>query len=269
MSDQEEESDGFDEPTAPAWMATFGDLMSLLLTFFVLLMSFASMDSQRFAAVVGSMRDAFGVQRVHPGHLESLSTSLVRLSDTESTPYMRVIDVPSRLAEHDQSRVARIQMSLQERKLERVVQVEATKDGVVVRVPGELLFDPGSADMRPAAIVLMREIAELIEEVPGDVVVAGHTDASPAGSGGFKSNWGLSSARAVAALVHLVDVENVDPMRLRATGFGSTRSLEAGNPASERRVEFVFLRERPELQAQPEPESQKQVGSTPAPSNEG
>ena len=54
MSDLEE--GGFEEPTAPAWMATFGDMMSLLLTFFVLLMSFASMDVRRFAAVTGSMR---------------------------------------------------------------------------------------------------------------------------------------------------------------------------------------------------------------------
>ena len=81
------------EPSAPAWMATFGDLMSLLLTFFVLLMSFASMDVRRFAAVVGSMRDAFGVQTRHAGPVESLSTSLIELSETgiEITPRGRLL----------------------------------------------------------------------------------------------------------------------------------------------------------------------------------
>jgi len=249
MSAADDEITPPEEPTAPAWMATFGDLMSLLLTFFVLLMSFASMDVRRYAAVVGSMRDAFGVQRLHPGQLESLSDSLVRLSDTESTPFLRVIDVPTRIPERNQRLRARIEMSLRQQKLQRVVQIEDAEDGVVVRVPNEMLFDPGSSELRPEAVIFLREIAGLIRQTPGDVAVRGHTDLSPVGAGRYRSNWDLSAARAVAAVVHLVEVESIDERRLRATGFGATRPLASDDEdrSADRRVEFVFLYSRAEI----------------------
>ena len=233
-----------EEPTAPAWMATFGDLMSLLLTFFVLLMSFASMDVRRFAAVVGSMRDAFGSQQVHPGHLESLATSLVRLSDVESTPFLRVIDVPNRSSERNQDLADRLRMTVIGRRLERVVQVEETPRGLVLRVPGRLLFDPGSAALRPESLVFLREIADLVKEMPDEVAIEGHTDSLP-GAAGQAANWDLSADRAIAALRFLVEVGGVDPRRLRATGYGATRPLapnrEPEERAQNRRVEFVFL----------------------------
>lgn len=240
-----EEEGGFEEPTAPGWMATFGDLMSLLLTFFVLLMSFASMDERRFAAVVGSMRDAFGVQRLHPGQIEAFSDSIVRLSDRDSTPYMQVIAVPARFIESKQAFAKRLRQTVKQKRLERVVEVEETLNGVVVRIPGGALFEPGAADLSADALVFMHEVAALIESSPGDVSVEGHTDSTPAG-GRFASNWDLSAARAVSVLRHLVEVEGVDATRLRATGLADTRPLiAAANPEEmekNRRVEFVFLR---------------------------
>ncbi|MEM7409187.1 MAG: flagellar motor protein MotB [Myxococcota bacterium] len=250
MSDDAEEG-GFEEPTAPAWMATFGDLMSLLLTFFVLLMSFASMDVRRFAAVVGSMRDAFGVQKSHPGQMEAVSNSLVQISDTESTPYLKILDFPTRMAERDQSLIDRLKLTLNDQELERLLQIESTPEGVVVRVPGQMLFDPGSAELRPSAVVFLHEIGKLIETTPGSVSIDGHSDPTPTGQSRYGSNWELSTARAVAAVVHLTEVEGIDPDRLRATGYGSSRPLpNAEDPADHRRVEFVFLRSLPELAAE-------------------
>lgn len=266
---EEEEGGGFDEPTAPAWMATFGDLMSLLLCFFVLLLSFASMDVRRFAAVVGSMRDAFGTQRMHPGTYESLSDSLVRLSDTESSPFLRVIDVPTKIPEREQERKARIEAQLKEMKLQRVVQVETSPDGIVVRLPGEMLFAAGASQLRPSAIVLLREIAELIRATPGRVAVRGHTDATPVGRGAHANNWALSSARAVAALVHLIEVEQIDPNRLRATGFGSTQPIVDASASEQRRVEFVFLREAPPVRAARSKKSDDEAAKSPAQNSDG
>lgn len=244
-----EEEEGFQEPTAPGWMATFGDLMSLLLTFFVLLMSFASMDVRRFAAIAGSMRDAFGVQKIHPGEVEALSTSIVNLSDTESSPYLRVIDVPTRAPGREQALLARLRMTITGLRLERVVEVENTSRGVVVRVPGQLLFDAGSAELRPESLVFLREIAELMREMPDEIAIEGHTDATPVASADLGSNWELSAARAIATLRYLVEVGGVDPSRLRATGFGATRPLVPNEVAEvrarNRRVEFVFLKPDP------------------------
>lgn len=240
------EDDGaFEEPTAPGWMATFGDLMSLLLTFFVLLMSFASMDQRRFAAVVGSMRDAFGTQRIHPGQVEALSTSLIQLSDEESTPFLRVIEMPTRgVTQRERALMARLRMTLEAQHLERVVEVESTPRGVVLRVPGQMLFEPGSSELRPESLVFLHEVAQVVRAMPGEVAIEGHTDDTPGGPAG--SNWQLSAARAIAALQYLTQVGDVDPARLRATGFGDTRPLVPNSGPEERRrnrrVEFLFLR---------------------------
>ena len=253
MSDlQQEDGGGFEEPTAPAWMATFGDLMSLLLTFFVLLMSFASMDVRKFAAIAGSMRDAFGVQQIHAGLIESLSDSIVNLSDSEATPMLRVVDLPAALAEREQSLLERLQRAIEARELQRVVTAEKSPRGVVLRMREALLFGPGSADLRPESIVFLRDVASLIEGVPGPISVEGHTDATP-NSDQIGSNWGLAADRAVAVVRQLSETEGVETGRLRATAFGDTRPL-ASNASEEgraqnRRVEFVFLRTEIELTA--------------------
>ncbi len=248
MSDDEE---GFDEPTAPAWMATFGDLMSLLLCFFVLLLSFASMDAKRFAEVNGSLRDAFGVQKTDPGEYEALSPELISLSDRQQSSSLQVIDMPTREVSHSKKLAKRIRVSLAARRLDRMIQVEETERGVVVRVPGELLFSAGSVDLKPASLVFLREIADLINGTPDRIAIEGHTDASP--STKTTTNWQISTARAVSALEYLVDVGNVDPSRLQATGFADTKPLASNEDPDgrerNRRVEFTFLRPQEEVAA--------------------
>lgn len=241
MSD---EDDAFEEPTAPAWMATFGDLMSLLLCFFVLLLSFASMDAKRFAEVNGSMRDAFGVQRLDPGSFEALSDDLISLNDGPQASSLRVIDIPSRDPSSTKKLAARIKTTLAAKRLDRLIEVEETERGVVVRVPGQMLFSAGSTELRPTSLVFLREIADLMQGTPDLIAIEGHTDAAP--SQNTTTNWRISTARAVSALEYLVDVGRVSPDRLRATGFAATRPVasnedEAGR-AKNRRVEFTFLR---------------------------
>ncbi len=253
MSDDE---DAYEEPTAPAWMATFGDLMSLLLTFFVLLLSFASMDAKRFAEANGSLRDAFGVQRVDPGRYEALSDDLISLNDRSTSSSLRVIDVPTREPPGPKKLARRIRATLKAKRLDRLIEVQETARGVVIRVPGQLLFAAGSTELRPESLVVLREIADLINATPEQVAIEGHTDTSPSGSA--TTNWAISTGRAVAALEYLVNVGRVDPSRLQATGFADTRPIasnedEAGR-GKNRRVEFTFLRpEGTEAPAGPAP----------------
>ena len=239
------EEGGFDEPTAPAWMATFGDLMSLLLTFFVLLMSFASMDSRKFAATAGSMRDAFGVQKIHAGLIESLSDSVVNLSDSEATPMLRVVDLEMRVQEREQALLERLRRAIEDRELQRVLTAENSPRGVLLRMDESLLFAEGSSELSARAVVFLREVASLIRDVPGTISIEGHTDTS-GGSRGSRANWQLSADRSVVVLTHLLETEGLDPSRLQATAFGSTRplasNLDAEGRALNRRVEFVFLR---------------------------
>lgn len=219
--------------------------MSLLLTFFVLLMSFASMDSRKFAAVAGSMRDAFGVQQIHAGLIESLSDSVVNLSDSEATPMLRVIEMKMRVQEREQALLERLRRAIEERELQRVLTAEKSPRGVLLRMDQALLFAEGSSVLSARAVVFLREVAVLIRDTPGTISIEGHTDSS-GGSASSATNWELSADRSVSVLTHLLDAQGLDPTRLQATAFGSTRPLASNvdeeGRALNRRVEFVFLR---------------------------
>jgi chemotaxis protein MotB len=231
------------EEGVPAWMATFGDLMSLLLCFFVLLLSFANMDVVKWAAMVGSMKDAFGSQQLEPGHLDSKSSSVFELtqSDAASRP---VVAMPThRASKADPDLLRKIEMAAKGRNLERWVEIEETDRGVTARVLGELLFEPGSAKLRAESLLLLEELASLVSDVDEEVSVEGHSDSQNAGAG--ESNWGISTARAVATVRYLVEVAGINPERLAAAGYAEYRPI-APNDTSEnrernRRVEFVFL----------------------------
>lgn len=240
MSDDE---DAYEEPTAPAWMATFGDLMSLLLTFFILLLSFASMDAQRFAEVSGSVRDAFGVQVVIPGKFEAMADDLISLNDRPMSSHISVIDVKTRQQIHTKRLAQRIKASIAAKRMDRLIEVDETARGVVIRVPGELMFTSGSTELRVESLVFLQEVASLINGTPDTVAIEGHTDSSPSTS--TTNNWQISTSRAVATLEFLVDVARVDPARLQVTGFADTRPIasneDAEGRARNRRVEFTFL----------------------------
>jgi len=230
------------ENGAPAWATTFGDLMSLMLTFFVLLTSFATLDAHRFEAMAKSLQAGFG----NGGGAELVLIGAP--AGGAQAPAPAAGAEPGAGAEA--ALAARIGGVVRARKLERVVEVETTPRGVVLRTPGQLLFAEGSDELRGEALPVLHEIAALLKDVPGDVSIEGHADdGGKGGTAGFE----LSCARALAALRELVGVEGLDAKRLRATGFGDVRPLFAnsGPLARERnrRVEFVLL--RPALEGEP------------------
>ncbi len=248
MSDEEESEGEGEGGGAPEWMATFADLATLLLCFFVLILSFANMDIIKFRAMVGSLRNAFGVQVLHPGHVELRTTSPIEFSQRESTAVPDVMDLPQRMdADHMRKRMmTKIERVIVEQNLENIVETEETDDGVVVRVKGQLLFTSGGDQLSPESFVFLKEIAKLAEEFPYRVSVEGHTDTLPIKSARFPTNWHLASGRAIAVLRYFAEVEAIDPGRLAAVGYGDTRPLRdndtAEGRAENRRVEFVFHR---------------------------
>lgn len=221
-----------------AWMATFADLMSLLLTFFVLLLSFANMDVVRFKVVLGSVRDAFGVQFEHPGEMEAVSTSIVELSKQESSPTIKVIEEIMMLE--------RVKKFIKEADMEDMMSAELDERGVVIRIKGHILFRSGEADLRekegPKALGPVVKLAKVMDH---QLSIQGHTDDRPINTSKYPSNWELSTARAVATMRFLMS-EELKPERMNVAGYADMRPLApnttAKGRATNRRVEFVFLR---------------------------
>ncbi len=230
--EQQEESGG---KGAPAWMCTFADLMSLLLTFFVLLLSMSSTEVQKFRAMAGSLRDAFGMK-------SDLALSPTPMSD-EILPRddERQGDDGSPDSEESERE---LREALEELGIDvGDMKLDGDEDTVVLRLEGDLLFDSGEASLKPEALPALDAIANYLATTNYELDVVGHTDNVPIATAVYPSNWELSAARAGQAVRHLTE-QQVEPARLRAIGRAETEPIDdnstAEGRASNRRVEFIF-----------------------------
>jgi chemotaxis protein MotB len=127
------------------------------------------------------------------------------------------------------------------------VKVEMLARGLVITFVAEVLFDSGKAELRGSALDTLDKVARVLNTTVQDlnVGIEGHTDNEPIRRSGWKSNWELSSARALSVLHHLVNQNGVDPNRLSATGYGEYRPVASNDTVEgrqkNRRVEIVIL----------------------------
>jgi chemotaxis protein MotB len=221
-----------------AWMATFADMMSLLLTFFILLLSFATLDIVKFKEALGSVKEALGVQFVHDGSYEGVTDDLVQIFDSEAAPQVAVMEDAALLRE--------LQQAIAEEQIGGHVEAAAVPGrGVVLRVNGEVLYQQGEADLRSDAFPILRRISGLAATARHHIMIEGHTDDLPIRTAQFPSNWELSTARAISAMRFLVSA-GIEPGRVGVAGYADLRPLHPNDSddhrAANRRVEFVFLR---------------------------
>lgn len=227
------------ERCLPGWLAAFGDLMSLLLCFFVLLLSMSSMDAKKISEAIGSLSGAMSV-------LEGgTKTEVSRQRIQESTP-IEAKDETSQIV----NRVAQAAIDANEMMGKGhgpAISVEEAQEGFVIELPASLLFKSGSATIENEdALLFLKRVALIVEELPKimQVSVQGHTDnQGPGKSSVFKDNWELSSARAISVLQELL-LDGVDPKRINAAGFAEYKPLatnvtKAGREKN-RRVELHF-----------------------------
>ncbi len=223
----------------PGWLAAFGDLMSLLLCFFVLLLSMSSMDAKKVSEAIGSLAGAMSV--LEGGTKTEISKQRIQ----ESTP------IESKDEENEV--VNRIKQAIsdanemQQKGQGPSITVEESQDGFVIQLPASLLFKPGSAKIENEdAILFLKRMALIVDTLPNDVDVSvqGHTDAGPPGGDSlYKDNWELSTGRALSVLHELLQ-DGVSPKRIHAAGYGEFRPVAtnatAQGQAKNRRVELHF-----------------------------
>jgi chemotaxis protein MotB len=227
------------EKCLPAWLAAFGDLMSLLLCFFVLLLSMSSMDAKKISEAIGSLAGAMSV-------LEGgTKTEISKQRILESTP-IENRDESSEQVNRINQAIAEMNEMMEKGKGPAVTLSES-EEGFVLRLPANLLFKSGQAKIdNEDALLFLKRIALLVQELPNnlEVSVRGHTDDSvPGKNSPYKDNWELSSARAIAVLEELM-LGGVKPDRMHAAGFAQYRP-EASNATlkgreKNRRVELYF-----------------------------
>lgn len=212
-----------------AWVMTYGDLMSLLLVFFVFIVSFSTIQESKFHDAAVSLRGAFGLASYPPTVLQ--------------LPELAAARELARERQEATDRARELEQSLLAAGLDREVDIEVTERGVAIRVNAPFLFASGRAQLRPEAQALLERLGGFLARFPQPVRVEGHTDAVPISTERFGSNWELSAARAVA-VARAFQAAGLDPGRLSAAGYGEHRPA-AGNGTPEerarnRRVEILM-----------------------------
>lgn len=259
MSDGKKESAG-----VPAWVMTFADLMTLLMCFFVLLLAFSEMDVAKFKQLSGSMKEAFGVQsevevktipkgtsvvaqEFSPGKPDPTPINTVRQFTIDSN--RNTLDALSReLKEIEETRehARRLRLALKEEIEKGYVAIETEGTKVIIHIMEKASFDSGLAEIREEFEPVLAKISGLIDNNSGDVTVSGHTDNVPIRTSRFRSNWELSTSRAVSVAHALLAESTIDRARVQVTGHADTKPRAPNDTpedrARNRRVEISIVR---------------------------
>jgi chemotaxis protein MotB len=232
-----------DDDDSDAWLLTYGDLMTQLLCFFVLLMSFSVVSSMKFREVIVSLQEALrgqGVLVSRQAVIDDIprSRDVVEGLETSRAEDRKLLELRSAFDKH-----------IKEHNMSDHVGTEIRKEGLAIilkqREP-PVFFDTADARIREEAYPILNQIAQMIAGLSNDIRVEGHTDSRPIGTPQFPSNWELSTMRATNVLRYLHAMTGTAPERLSAAGYGPYRPIASNDTelgmSKNRRVEIVILR---------------------------
>jgi chemotaxis protein MotB len=216
-------------------MATYADMVTLLLTFFVLLLSFASIEQQKFAVAMTSLRGALGVMNSRQGvaiPISNMPMFQIGRGRVDLVVEQQVQSIMEHVREHD---------------MMELLQAHQNRDFLHFNISEPLLFETGQAEIKAEANAILAAIAEILIPLPFEVRIEGHTDNIPISTARFPSNWELSYARSLALTSRFIE-HGVAPARFQVIGYGEFRPMAdnttAQGRAINRRVEiFVNLRD--------------------------
>ncbi|MGV6970894.1 flagellar motor protein MotS [Bacillus halotolerans] len=224
---------GKNNQSSSGWMVTFTDLVTLILVFFILLFSMSQIDLQKFKAAVNS------IQKEGSG-LQPEQTAI----DQKDTPSA---DAKKQENQQDQL-LQKVNTYIQEHQLKAKMTAKRDERGVVLVLQEAVLFDSGEAKVLENAETLLHQIAVLLQTIPNDIQVEGHTDSRNISTYRYPSNWELSAARASGVIQYFTSKEKLPSKRFIAVGYADTKPVK-DNKTNEhmkenRRVEIVIKKSK-------------------------
>lgn len=247
---------------SPAWMATFSDLMNLLLCFFVMLFSMSTVDAQKFEQLAASFNQTFsiftaGATAIGDGLLIGMGVSQLNelddyINSTGKNPEGEMMPEDLKTAaemvdeaklEESEQMAERIEEVLEEKNLGKEIDIEFTAQYVQLTLNGALLFDSGKVDIKEEALPLMNQLGIILQRFSQGVIeIEGHTDNVPMSGSKYSNNDELSSGRALSVFYYLEQNTTLDAGLIKHSGRGeyqpiADNSTEEGR-ALNRRVEI-------------------------------
>jgi chemotaxis protein MotB len=229
---------GNEEMRTDAWLATFADTMTLLLTFFVLLYSFSTVDAAKFKQIASSL------QSVLTGETgKSILDFNVKNGDVPLVGE----PVPTAKANNNTEDIyEKVQSFIKEKKLEGTVVIKSDNRGVIIQLRDNILFESGKAEIIEGSKPVLNSISGLISTFPNDIVIEGHTDNVPISNYEYKNNWQLSSARALNVLEYFIGIKGqTHPERFKSIAYSEYQPIAPNNDdvnrALNRRVNILIV----------------------------
>jgi chemotaxis protein MotB len=267
-----------DEPKHAAWAVPYGDLVTLLFAFFVVLYAVSSVNEGKYRALSSTLFTEFNGQKPPGSAPGSAPASLVTtrsfpgtatqssapdshaiFADTATVTRQQAEQIAQAQAESQalDKVAADVSSAMSDLIKANLVVVRRKGTTIEVEIRTDILFPSGSATLSPTAVGVIRKLSQTLVALPNPLRVEGHTDSQPIDTTAFPSNWELSSARA-ASVVHLIASNGVDPARLSVIGRGQfspaqPNSTAAGRNANRRVLISILPPGTPDPAAIPNP----------------
>ncbi len=230
---------------APGWMATFADLVTLLMCFFVLLFAMSTTQQETYKELVKSLRSALGAQTVpEAGTREGLT--MRPIPSEEPSENQQIDELGAMIEKEMEEIVSEVRELVLFNKLGGEVSVTQTEEGVVITLSDLLLFAKGGTQLSDKGHDILKKVAVVLSKLAYHVKIKGHTDNEPISSVRYPSNWELSSARA-STVVRLLVQNGVPPQYISAEGYAHYHPVATNDTAQgralNRRVEIVYERD--------------------------
>lgn len=241
------------KPGAPGWLATFSDLCTLLLTFFILLLSFAKTETAKYEAAIGSLRNAFGGNVLKPGEVmrpgKSPNDAPTMIdSDMPAKPFpIEFLTSEGLLDKHEVNRESDTQLRqlkkmLADNDLIESANVYEMPETIMVRMKDQVLFQKGSTGIDEINIQVFDRLVKMLRDNNWNIIVEGHASSGETTSKG-EDAYTLSSLRALAVSKSLLQ-RGISADRITTIFYGDSRQQTKINPnISDRRVEFVLKKQ--------------------------
>lgn len=219
-----------DDINPDAWLATYADTITLILTFFVLLYATSVVDMEKFKNISNALKGQFSGESM-------FSTGS---STSANSPIDSVL-----VDKNDKSEIEKtLKEKVNNSNLQNSVTVKDDGRGILLELDNSILFDSGSSDLKIDSKVALNKVYDMIKAMKNKIAIEGHTDNIPVKSSKHESNWDLSSSRAVSVVKYFVEEKGMDPKLFSATGCGEYQPLVSNNTekgrAENRRVNILI-----------------------------
>lgn len=238
MARKKKKSDG--GLTGDEWLGTYSDCVTLLMTFFVLLYSMSTVDikkvqaiSQAFSVMTGESADSFLKYDMYQGSVpilggeSKIDNTIESNENAHETMYQNIKDF------------------VEKNQLESTVNITEDERGVILQLRDNILFESGQANLIPESKQVLDKINDLIATLPNSIIIEGHTDNVPISNEKYRSNWELSTERAINVIRYFIEQKKQNPSRFSASGYGEFRPIVENtsdeNRSKNRRVNILIV----------------------------